>query len=179
MPPSCLSRLDPFRICSAHGRRQSRVLPVSLPLASHPGIPGNIKDRRQHSCDAAGKFLSAHRLRHLFLQFRIPGGSPAYPGRETGGILDEGSAQPLHMEDSRNVMFALIHHHLLYLSLPLHGLLQALDGTHFQSTYLPDPVFRHLLQQVPVIPVGEQAVDLSHLLFQTHLSQKILRPFFC
>ena len=81
------------------------------------------------------------------------------------------------MENSGNMMFALFHYHLLDLSLPLYGFIQAFYLTDVQRTHFADAVFCFLLNYLPVIIIRKQTVHLSHFLIQTQFSKQILCPF--
>ena len=129
--------------------------------------------------DPAGGLLLGHHRADLLLQFRMKARAPRDAGRQTDRLLDERAAQPLHVEDRRDMVGAVLHDHPLHCPLPACRGLQRLQPPHFQGADLPDAEGRLCGDPVHV-PVGfikrEHAVDLRHFFVQGHFPEKKLRP---
>ena len=66
--------------------------------------------------------------------------SGSQPVGEAGRPLDERAAQPLHVEDGRDVVGAVLHHAALHRPLPGRSLVQRGDAPHLHRADLSKPI---------------------------------------
>ena len=124
-----------------------------------------------------GLFLTAYNLTDFPFQLGIPAGTAANARGEAGGILKHGTAETLHVENSRNVMGRGSHHRLLIGPLEGSAVIRRVEHPHFQHAHLTDAIGdegRHPGQGGHIL--CEHAAELSHFLFQAHFAQKIFCP---
>ena len=173
-PSACrLGVLDAAGIGYAEGGGQGRVLAVALALTPHAGVAGHVQHRSKDLRDAAGGLLTADSPRDFRFQFRVPARAPGDPGRKAGGILQKRAAQPLHVEDGRDLVGRVCHDDLLHPPLPCGAFLQRITPPHLQGADLADSE-GHLggdpVKILRVLPEGEHAAQLRHFLVQRQFS---------